>query len=110
MSHVELDNQRFAVTDTAEGWSIAGEIDASTVPLLVDAFERLPEHDGAVVLDLHDVSFIDSSGLRVLISLVERAREDGRTVEIANPSNSVVRLLEITGLAGMFGLDARPPA
>jgi anti-anti-sigma factor len=110
MSHVELDNHRFAVTNTAEGWSISGEIDASTVPHLVDAFERLPEHDGAVVLDLQDVSFIDSSGLRVLISLVERAGEGGRAVEITNPSNSVVRLLEITGLSTMFGIDPRPPA
>jgi anti-sigma B factor antagonist len=110
MNDLELDNQRFAVAATAEGWSISGEIDASTVPRLVDAFERLPEHDGAVVLDLQEVSFIDSSGLRVFISLVERAGEDGRTVVLANPSNSVLRLLEITGLAGMFGMDPRPPA
>jgi anti-sigma B factor antagonist len=108
MSDVELDNQRFTVTSTATGWSISGEIDASTAPRLVEAVEQLPGHDGAIVLDVKDVSFIDSSGLRVLIALAERARGEGRTVELDNPSTSVVRLLEITGLADMFGLGEPP--
>lgn len=59
MSDLELDNQGFAVTAT--GWSLSGEIDASTSPRLVEAVEQLPLHDGAVVLDVEGVSFIDSS-------------------------------------------------
>jgi anti-anti-sigma factor len=108
MSDLELDNQRFAVTSTPSGWSISGEIDASTAPRLVEAVAQLPDSGGAVVVDVKDVTFIDSSGLRVLISLAERVRDDGRTVELSNPSSSVLRLLEITGLTSMFGIEPTP--
>jgi anti-anti-sigma factor len=110
MSDVELDNQRFAVTSTDTGWSLSGEIDASAVPRLAEAVEQLPGHAGAIVLDVKDVSFIDSSGLRVLIALAERARGEGRVVELDNPSSFVTRLLEITGLTDMFGSGERPTA
>ena len=105
MKDVKLEDQRFAVTETAAGWLISGEIDASTAPRLIEAVKHLPDNDGAVVLDVRVVTFIDSSGLRVLVALAERASDDGRTVELASPSPSVTRLLEITGLAAMFGVE-----
>lgn len=94
------------VHETADGWTIVGEIDASTAPTLDGALADLPEGDGPVVLDLGDVSFIDSSGLRVLIALATRASEVGRPVTLDRPSPAVARLLEITGLAEMFGLES----
>ena len=48
--------------------SLVGELDASTAPELEAAIERLCE-DGAseIVLDMHELSFIDSSGLRLIL-------------------------------------------
>ena len=94
------------VRETAAGWAVVGEIDASTAPTLDGALADLPDGDGPVVLDLGDVSFIDSSGLRVLIALATRASDVGRTVTLDRPSPTVARLLEITGLAEMFGLES----
>lgn len=91
------------VQESADGWTVAGEIDASTAPALDEAIRHLPIGKGAVVLDLSGVSFIDSSGLRVLISLAGRANDEGRSVVLRHPSPTVARLLEITGLAEMFG-------
>ena len=91
------------VERTADGWIVGGEIDASTAPTLEQAFDDLPTGDGRVVLDLSDVSFIDSSGLRVLIALAGRADEQGRPLVLDRPSPAVARLLEITGLVELFG-------
>jgi anti-anti-sigma factor len=81
---------------------ITGEVDASTCALL-DAW--LSEHasdDGVVAVDLAGVTFMDSSGLRVLLAHNQQACEDGRSFEVRNPSRSVERLLEITGLGDVI--------
>lgn len=91
------------ISRSVDGWIVVGEIDASTAPTLEKAFDDLPDGNGRVVLDLSDVSFIDSSGLRVLIALARRADEEGRPVVLDRPSPAVARLLDITGLVELFG-------
>ncbi len=61
--------------------------------------------DGIIELDLAGVTFIDSSGLRVLVTLVKRVHHTSGTVVIRNPSRPVARIVEITGLNLLFGLD-----
>jgi anti-sigma B factor antagonist len=84
--------------DTAT-FALAGELDPHTAPMLAD---ELDDAIGAgattVVLQLAELTFIDSSGLRVVISAHRRLDEgDGRLV-LRTPSDTVRRLLEITGL------------
>jgi anti-anti-sigma factor len=52
------------------------------------------------------VSFIDSSGLRVLIELSERATALGARVVLASPSRSMARLIELTGLDDLFVVES----
>jgi anti-anti-sigma factor len=54
------------------------------------------------VVDLEGVTFMDSTGLGVLIELAGDADDDGATFAVENPSRSVQRLLEISGLAERF--------
>ena len=90
----------------SRGWSVRGEIDAGTCPDLDAALADLPDvADGIIELDLAGVTFIDSSGLRVLITLVHRMHNTSGTVVIRNPSRPVARIVEITGLNLLFGLD-----
>lgn len=94
----------FEVIATADGWKIAGDIDASTVSALSEAFAG--EHaakDGSVVVDVEGVTFIDSSGLRVLLDLRSRVEPGGVTLRAA--PRSVRRLLELTGLSDSFVLE-----
>jgi len=94
----------FEVIATPNGWKITGDIDANTVAALSEAFDG--DHsatDGGVVLDLEGVTFIDSSGLRVLLDLSSRAQPGGVTLRSA--PRSVRRLLELTGLSDTFRLD-----
>jgi anti-sigma B factor antagonist len=105
---VNVDRERLTISTSASGWTLSGEIDAHTAPVLEDAVSTLPSGTAAVSLDVSGVSFIDSSGLRVLIGLADRAGEAGRAVRIDHPSPTVARLVEITGLGEMFGLAGDP--
>jgi anti-sigma B factor antagonist len=86
----------FAITTTADGWIIAGEIDASTAPSLADALSSFP--GPTCVLDVAGVTFMDSSALRVLIEATRRARAAGGDLVVKNVNGSLTRLVAITGL------------
>ena len=82
------------------GWTVvavSGELDADTVPVLSD---RLEESTGAnVVVDLSDVTYLDSAGLRILFTLAGRLRTLQTTLEVLVPVSSPVRrAVELSGL------------
>ena len=82
--------------------ALQGEIDAHSAPVLADRFVMLPAGDGDIVIAMAEVTFIDSSGLRVLIDLQQRAGDAGRRFLLDAPSQSVTRLLEVSGLSDHF--------
>lgn len=96
----------FSIVVTDAVITVVGDLDAHTSPRL-DAV--IADRGGAapVVLDMGDVEFIDSSGLRSLL----RARAEGdaeRVVIIRRPSAATLRLLEITGLTEQFTIESAP--
>jgi anti-sigma B factor antagonist len=64
--------------------------------------------DGAtsLVVDLSEVTFLDSTGLSVLISGLKRCQDAGGTMRLASPRPNVRKVLEITGLTAVFQLPA----
>jgi anti-anti-sigma factor len=76
--------------------TVCGEIDLETCAELSAALATL---DGSreVSLDLGDVSYIDSTGLRVLLTARDAAEKAGGSLRISTSSNIVARLIEITG-------------
>jgi anti-anti-sigma factor len=96
---------RVAIDDS--GAVIAeGDIDLAGGPLLETAIARCEESSAQpVVIDLGGVEFIDSSGLRSLLSASRRAAERGTSVVLRRPSSGVRRLLSITGTTDQFELD-----
>jgi anti-sigma B factor antagonist len=76
---------------------LTGEIDSYTAPELS---ERLAGEPPVEVLDLAGVTFIDSSGLRVIVEAHQRRTAAGSRLVLRAPSAAVQRLLEISGLAG----------
>jgi anti-sigma B factor antagonist len=85
-------------TADADVLAPTGELDIATVPLLEAAYEEL-EH-ASVVLDLAGVTFIDSSGLQLLLRLSDRS--EGRLEIISSPA--LDRLLQITGVRDQLPL------
>jgi anti-sigma B factor antagonist len=83
--------------------SAAGELDVNTAPELREQLARLV-NDGArqIVVDLADVSFVDSTALSVLVSALKRLRQSDGDLALASPTPSVRRVFEITGLTRLF--------
>ncbi len=86
--------------------TLTGELDPHTAPMLAEELEAAA-HDGAtsVVLILSGLGFIDSSGLRVLISANRDITDRGGRLVLRSPSETVRRLLEITGLLDHLQTD-----
>lgn len=86
--------------------SLDGELDLATAPQLREQLVTLAEKDGGdVVVDLTRLAFIDSTGLSVLVMALNRSRAAGGSIVLRNPSDSVMRILEITGLISVFGIE-----
>jgi len=77
-----------------------GELDIATVPQVRDAVAQHADGQAAIVLDLHELAFIDSSGIRLLLEL--NARQTDPPLYFHNPSEAVSRLLGLTGTDGML--------
>jgi anti-sigma B factor antagonist len=75
-----------------------GEIDLATVDFVRDAVEREKQAGDAVVLDLREVAFMDTSGLRYVLELVESASQDGFDVRLVRGPSAVQRVFEVSGL------------
>ena len=83
------------------------EIDFLTAPLLQAELERaIAEGDGKVVVDLCDVTFMDSSGAHALLEASKRLRALGRGFSVICVRGSISRLLELLGLGDSFAVHA----
>ncbi len=79
--------------------AVAGELDLFTAPFLRDEVRDAIKQDSArLVLDLQQLSFMDSSGLSVLIEAWRLATSEGGGVSLAAPQAPVARILRTTGL------------
>ncbi|HWT23308.1 MAG TPA: STAS domain-containing protein [Solirubrobacteraceae bacterium] len=77
--------------------AIAGDLDLAGAGVLDRALEQAWSGDaGALVLDLRDVEFMDSSGLRVIIVASQRAEKDARRFALVPGKAQVMRVFEIT--------------
>lgn len=80
----------------------SGEIDILTSPTLLAALGtelRDPQHGNGVVVDLTDVTFLDSTALGALVGARKLADSIGSTMIIRLPEGDAVRTLELTGLS-----------
>jgi anti-sigma B factor antagonist len=81
------------------------EIDCVTAPALVDALDRaIEEGSSKVVVDLCDVTFMDSSGAHALLQAADRLAEQGRPFSVICVRGAISRLLEILNLTERFAL------
>jgi anti-sigma B factor antagonist len=86
---------------------VAGEIDIASADEFRDRLLACLERYDSVEVDLGGVTFIDSSGLAGLVRLRTEAEIVGKAVALVNVSSSTARILELTGLQGLF--DAELP-
>ncbi|MCL8207577.1 MAG: STAS domain-containing protein [Actinomycetia bacterium] len=101
---------RVAVSDDAVVVRLEGEFDLAVADALREALDALvakhPEQD--LVLDLAGVSFIDSSGLGVILGRHRRLQARGRRLLLAGVGPQVKGILTTAGLGRILPLDERP--
>ena len=84
--------------------AVAGEVDLATAGEVADA-SRDALREGPVRLDLRDVTFMDSSGVRMLDALARDCEREGWDLLIASEMrDSVVQILELTGMVDVLPL------
>ena len=82
--------------------TLAGELDIYTVADFRARLEDIDPSADQVVVDLSDVTLLDSSGIGALVSLLNRAREGDRGLGLVCPDRRLLRVFEITGLRRAF--------
>jgi anti-sigma B factor antagonist len=79
--------------------ALRGEVDVLTVDQVrVALTEALAAHPHDIVVDLAELTFIDSTGLGALIFGFQRARDAGVRFRLAHPSRTVRQILVLSGL------------
>ena len=86
---------------------VGGEVDLATAKSLTDhALVALRTVSPHVVVDLSGVTFMDSTGLKSLITISQRASLAGGSFAVVAPTSSVHKLLKLTGLEEAFPVYA----
>ena len=86
-----------------------GELDLLGAPLLQKKIEQASgEARGILVLDLQELQFVDSAGLRVILMAHESARQQGQEFALTKGSAQVQRLLSIAGVDEHLRIVASP--
>lgn len=81
---------------------LRGEIDREVREELLDELTSVLPTIQRMDIDLGQVTFMDSSGLSLLVHIQERARAGDATVRLVNVPPRVVRLLSLTALDAVF--------
>lgn len=91
----------------SENWVVAlsGEVDADNCAEVSKGLLAEARIAPNLELDISGLTFLDSSGISALLQVKSDLQADGHDLILISPTNSVRRVLEITGLLGVFGLE-----
>ena len=104
--HLRLDTRRFG---DAAVVAVEGDIDPPTTDAVESALDAARGRCTVLVLDLRAVGFMDTSGLRLVISTQRRAEADGYRFVVIPGSDRIRRLFEIAGFPTRHPLFAGAP-
>jgi anti-sigma B factor antagonist len=92
-------------TDKQTTINVIGEVDVSNADLMRGALDEAFGSNAEVVrVDLSSASYIDSTGIGVLVGAAHRAGEAGVAFEVANPQRNVERVLALLGVDDKLGI------
>ena len=101
-------NLRIEVADTTSPTTVVltGEIDLSTARRVREALIAISNSgETNVVVDMTNVTFLDSTGLSALVGPLKRFRSMNGEIVLRSPTKGVRKVLEISGLTRVFTID-----
>lgn len=91
---------------TEDTITIAGEVDIYTAPDFKNSlYDIIGDGKRNVVLECGNLSYIDSTGLGILLGALKRVRQNERNVYVRNLKDNIRKLFKITGLDKVFVLE-----
>ena len=87
--------------DAAVTLHISGRLDTTTAPELEAAVNAMPDDVNALTLDMTEVAYISSAGLRVLLGAQKKMNQIG-SMKLTGVCEAVMDVLEITGFADIL--------
>jgi anti-anti-sigma factor len=97
---MEVNTQNFKRVDLV---TVSGRVDSSSAPELDQALKNLTKEGRCnLVLDLSQVEYMSSAGLRSLVSALRECKRQGGDVRLATPSARVSEVLGLAGLDSIF--------
>lgn len=98
------------ISEVAPGrYRLGGELDMASAETLDGALRPVVDTQGHIVLDLADLTFIDSSGIRALVDL-SRQMNGAAPLVLTKVSPSVKRVLDIVGIETLPGIEVEQDA
>lgn len=87
---------------------VVGEVDVSSAPELREALAELIDGQGnlSLRLDMEQLTFLDSTGVGVLVGALRAVRRRGGDLTLDNCRSRTMRILDIAGLSEIFGVRA----
>jgi anti-anti-sigma factor len=79
---------------------VAGDLDVATTPQLQHALHTAQSQARLVILDLHELTFIDSAGVHTIVDASGRARVAARKVVLLRGPRDSDRVFRLTGACG----------
>ena len=83
---------------------LSGRLDTSTAPLLDQAINEDIGDTKNLILDLHDLKYISSAGLRVILGAQKKMHKIG-TLKLINVCEEIMDIFEMTGFADILAIE-----
>lgn len=94
-----ISNQNVIIT-------LKGRLDTMTAPQLDDEAKNIDfDEVETVTLNLKDLEYISSSGLRVILALYKSLKSKGGNLKIVNVSNTIMELFSMTGMSDYLDIE-----
>ena len=95
----------FSTDDDGTVLRVFGEVDVATAPTLRDPLLALASPNSSYgVVDMTEVSFIDSTGLSALVSAQKRLRREGVELRLVMTRPNLRKVFDVTGLSEVFAI------
>lgn len=85
--------------------AVAGKLTVATSPTLEENVRQLAETVTSFDIDLSELEYISSAGLRVLVTTQKLATQAGGTMRLLHPTESVQEVFEMTGLSEILDIE-----
>lgn len=100
----QLFNVRVDTTGGEAVVALSGELDLSGIEALDDAFAGVDPSATAIVIDVGQLTFMDSSGLGAIVRAKQKADAAGQRLEVRGATGAVRRLLDLVALGESIDL------